>query len=47
MWLLVKPVSIFPISQKKLTNLYAGSDRYYWPFLKSRTKEEAQIVSIF
>jgi hypothetical protein len=46
MWLLVKLVSIFPISQKELTNLYAGSDRYYWPYLKSRTKEKAQIMSI-
>ena len=46
MWLLVKLVSITPISQKELTNLYADSDRYYWPYLKERTKGEAQIVSI-
>jgi hypothetical protein len=46
MWLLVKLVSFSPISQKELSNLYTDSDRYYWPYLKQRTKEKAQIVSI-
>jgi hypothetical protein len=46
MWSLVKLVSISSTNQKELTNLYADSDRYYWPYLKKRTKEEARIISI-